>query len=234
MPLSSGMSPLSSFDALKHALMKKPLLHPPNYAKDYILYLASSTSTISMVLLQEDEHDTEHVIYYLSKTISGPELRYSHVEKLALETFIFVQIFFHYILLHTTMIITNLKPMYHILNRQVLGGKYSKWIIILQEFDLKFAKSKVKKLLVFVELICDLPHTDEDTDPMIPFMKIPCSLLVCLILGMDIFFSISKTNAFSLSFHMMNDIASDTTQNDTLSFATPYTTMELILSYDIA
>jgi hypothetical protein len=55
--------------------------------------------------------------------------------------------------------------MYHILTRQVLGGKYSKWIIILQEFDLEFAKSKAKKSLVFAELICDLPHTDEDTEP---------------------------------------------------------------------
>jgi hypothetical protein len=55
--------------------------------------------------------------------------------------------------------------MYHILTRQVLGGKYSKWIVILQEFDLEFAKSKAKKSLVFVELICDLPHADEDTEP---------------------------------------------------------------------
>jgi hypothetical protein len=44
-------------------------------------------------------------------------------------------------------------------------GKYSKWIVILQEFDLEFSKSKAKKSLVFVELICDLPHTDENTEP---------------------------------------------------------------------
>jgi hypothetical protein len=73
-----------SFDDLKHALTNTPLLHPPNYAKDYILYLVASASTIAMVLVQEDDDDTEHVIYYLSKSLSGPELRYSHVEKLAL------------------------------------------------------------------------------------------------------------------------------------------------------
>jgi hypothetical protein len=44
-------------------------------------------------------------------------------------------------------------------------GKYSKWIVILQEFDLEFSKSKAKKSLVFVELICDLPHTDENIEP---------------------------------------------------------------------
>jgi hypothetical protein len=79
-----------SFASLKHALTNAPLLHLPNYTKDYILYLAASTSTISMVLVQEDPNDEEHVIYYLSKSLSGPELRYSHVEKLALVAIIAV------------------------------------------------------------------------------------------------------------------------------------------------
>jgi hypothetical protein len=55
--------------------------------------------------------------------------------------------------------------MYHIMTRQVLRGKYYKWIFILQEFHLEFAKLKAKKSLVFAELICDLPHADEDTKP---------------------------------------------------------------------
>ncbi len=74
-----------SFDALKHALTHAPLLHPPNYNQDYFLYLAASYSTIGMVLVQEDEFGTEHVIYYLSHTLNPTELKYSHVEKLALE-----------------------------------------------------------------------------------------------------------------------------------------------------
>jgi hypothetical protein len=136
-----------------------------NYTQDYILYLAASTSTIAMVLVQEDPIGEEHVIYYLSKSLSGPELRYSHVEKLALAAVIIVQRFHHYILLRTTTVIADSNPMYHILTRQVLGGKYSKWIVILQEFDLEFVKSKAKKSLVFAELICDFPHADEDTEP---------------------------------------------------------------------
>ena len=63
-----------SFNALKHALTHIPLLHPLNYARDYILYLAASTSTIAMVLIQEDPNDDEHVIYYHSKSLSDPEL----------------------------------------------------------------------------------------------------------------------------------------------------------------
>jgi hypothetical protein len=147
--------------SLKHTLTHAPLLHPPEYTKDYILYLAASTSTIAMVLVQEDSNDEEHVIYYLSKSLSGPELRYSHVEKLALAVVIVVQRFCHYILLRTTTVITDSNPMYHVLTRQVRGGKYSKWIVILQEFDLEFTKAKAKKSLVFTELICALSRANE-------------------------------------------------------------------------
>jgi hypothetical protein len=118
-----------------------------------------------MVLVQEDPNGEEHVIYSLSKSLSGPELRYSHVEKMALAAVIVVQRFHHYILLRTTTVIEDSNPMYHVLTRQVLGGKYSKWIVILQEFDLEFTKSKAKKSLVFAELICALPHANEDIEP---------------------------------------------------------------------
>jgi hypothetical protein len=46
-----------------------------------------------MVLVQEDPNGEEHVIYYMRKSLSGPELRYSHVEKLALAAVIVVQYF---------------------------------------------------------------------------------------------------------------------------------------------
>jgi hypothetical protein len=55
--------------------------------------------------------------------------------------------------------ISHCNPMQHILTRQLLGGKYSKWIVILQEFDLEFDRAMSKKSLVFAELICDFPHT---------------------------------------------------------------------------
>jgi hypothetical protein len=118
-----------------------------------------------MVLVQEDPNGDEHVIYYLRKGLSSLELQYSHVEKLALAVVIVVHRFHHYIFLRTTIVSTDSNPMYHILTRQVLGRKYSKCIVMLQEFDLKFSKSKAKKYLVFSELTCDLPHADEDIEP---------------------------------------------------------------------
>ena len=39
----------------------------------------------------------------------------------------------------------------------MIGGKYNKSIVILQEFDLEFVSAKSKKSLIFVELILDFP-----------------------------------------------------------------------------
>ena len=89
--------------------------------------------------------------------------RSTHVEKLALAVVQAVQRFRHYILLRKTTVISDCNPMMYILTRKLLGGKYSKWIVILQEFDLEFEKSKAKKSLVFVELMCDFPSTDIET-----------------------------------------------------------------------
>ena len=44
----------------------------------------------------------------------------------------------------------------------MIGEKYNKWIIILQEFDLKFVSAKLKKSLIFAELIFDFPSLDEE------------------------------------------------------------------------
>src|ERR1700722_16452294 len=84
-------------------------------------------------------------------------MKYSYVEKLALAAVQAIQRFRHYVLFRKTTILSDCNPMTYILSRQLLGGKYSKWIVILQEFDLEFTAAKSKKSLVFAELLCSLP-----------------------------------------------------------------------------
>jgi hypothetical protein len=159
------MSTQRSFDALKHALTTAPLLWPPNYNKDFLLYLAVAESTIGMVLVQEDDFLSEYVIYYLSQGLVGPELNYSHIEKLALAAVHAVQRFRHYVLFRKTTVISIVNLFQYMLTRRVIGRKISRWIVILQEFDLDFISAKSKKSLVFTELISELPVESGDVMP---------------------------------------------------------------------
>ena len=85
------------------------------------------------------------------------EIHYSHVEKLALATVHAVQRLRHYILLRQTLGVAHVNPFQFVLTCRMIGGKYNKWIVILQEFDLEFVSAKSKKSLIFVELIFDFP-----------------------------------------------------------------------------
>ncbi len=87
----------------------------------------------------------------------GPELRYSSIKKLALAVVHVVQRLRHYILLHKTFVLVAVNPFQFVLSRRVIGGKYNRWIVILQEFYLEFLSAKSKKSLVFTELIYELP-----------------------------------------------------------------------------
>ena len=119
-------------------------MSPPDYSRDFLLYLAVAESTIGMVLVQEYDALIEHVIYYLSRGLVGPELRYSPIKKLALAIVHVVQRLRHYILLRKTYVLAAVNP-FQFLSSRVIRGKYNRWIVILQDFDLEFMSAKSKK-----------------------------------------------------------------------------------------
>ena len=55
-----------------------------------------------------------------------------------------------------------MKLMKHILSLRVIRGKYSKWIVILQEYELEFVNAKAKKSLPFTELVSELRGFKEE------------------------------------------------------------------------
>ena len=98
-----------------------------------------------------------HVIYYLSCALAGAKLRYSHIEKLALAVVYAVQRLRHYILLRNKIVVVDVNPFQYVLSQHIIRGKFNKWIVILQEFDLDFQSAKSKKSLVFTKLIVEFP-----------------------------------------------------------------------------
>ena len=129
------------------------MISPPAYSRDFLIYVAASVETIGMVLVQEDEELQEHVIYYLSRNLIDAEIRYSHVEKLALATVHAVQRLRHYILLCQNLVVAHVNSFQFVLTQRVIGGEYNKWIVILQEFDLKFVLAK-SKIFFFLQRSC--------------------------------------------------------------------------------
>ena len=84
------------------------------------------------------------------------------MKKLALDNIHAVHCLRHYIILCQTLVVAHINPFQFILTRRMIGGKYNKCIVILQEFDLEFILAKLKKSLIFVELIYDFPSLEEE------------------------------------------------------------------------
>ena len=55
----------------------------------------------------------------------------------------------------------DVNPFKYVLSLWIVGGKFNKWIVILQDFDLDFQSAKSKKSLAFAELIAKFP-VEED------------------------------------------------------------------------
>jgi hypothetical protein len=47
--------------------------------------------------------------------------------------------------------------MQYLFSRQQVNGKFARWIVILQEYDLEFSTPKSKKALILAELVTALP-----------------------------------------------------------------------------
>jgi hypothetical protein len=115
----------NEFDELKMALSNAPLISSPDYNHVYIPYISASDVSVVGVIIQIDDDDHEHVIYYISKNLSGLPLKYNHEEKLALAVILTVQKLCHYILLRTTKVIEDSNPMQYLLIHRQINGKFA-------------------------------------------------------------------------------------------------------------
>jgi hypothetical protein len=72
---------IKSFEDIKVALTKAPVLVSPNFEKDIILFYFSLEHTIVGVLLQKDENNFGKSIAYYRKTLRDAPLKYDIMEK---------------------------------------------------------------------------------------------------------------------------------------------------------
>ncbi|KAL0293309.1 UNVERIFIED_CONTAM: Transposon Tf2-12 polyprotein [Sesamum radiatum] len=77
-----------AFKSIKFYLMKPPVLVAPVLGRPLILYVAAQERSIGILLAQKNDEGKENALYYLSRTMTPNELKYSPIEKLCL-AFIF-------------------------------------------------------------------------------------------------------------------------------------------------
>ncbi|GJU21267.1 reverse transcriptase domain-containing protein [Tanacetum coccineum] len=72
-----------AFKQLKQHLSELPLLVAPKPKKELIVYLSAAYGAISVILMTE-RGTVQMLVYFVSRTLQGPELNYTPMEKLVL------------------------------------------------------------------------------------------------------------------------------------------------------
>ena len=90
------------------------------------------------------------------------------------------------------MVVADVNPFQYVLSRRIVGGKFNKWIVILQEFDFDFQSTKSKKSLVFAEIIAKFPVEEDVAIEEDSFPDEHIFLFPPLTLGIEIDLSISR------------------------------------------
>ena len=63
------------FQKLRTTLTSPPILHKPDTHQSLLVYITAIDNTVSVVLIQ-DVGDTQHPVYFVSRTLQDSETRY--------------------------------------------------------------------------------------------------------------------------------------------------------------
>ena len=113
-----------------------PVLCKPQVGVPLRLYFAVTEWAISYVLVQEQDQ-VQKPIYFVSKALQGPELRYQSLEKAALAVVFSAQRLRHYFHSFTLVVMTNL-PIQKVLQKPDMAGRMVRWAVELSEFDIQY------------------------------------------------------------------------------------------------
>ena len=143
-----------AFIKLKEYLASPPVLCKPQVGTPLKLYFAVTERALSAVLVQEQEQ-IQKPIYFVSKVLQGPEVRYQALEKAALAVVFSARRLRHYFQSFAVWVMTDL-PIQKVLKKPDVAGRMVKWAVELSEFDIKYEPRGPIKGQIFADFVVEL------------------------------------------------------------------------------
>ncbi|CAE6199346.1 unnamed protein product [Arabidopsis arenosa] len=148
----------AAFGQLKTYLTTPPILSKPESDEKLYLYISVSNHSVSGVLVREDRGE-QKPIFYISKSLTSPETRYTMMEKLALAVVISARKLRPYFQSHPIEVLTSY-PLRLILHGPSQSGRLAKWAIELSEYDIEYKSRISGKAQVLADFLTELPLND--------------------------------------------------------------------------
>jgi len=146
-----------AFGKLKEYLTNPPLLSRPDEGEILYLYLAVSSSAVSIALVWEDS-GIQKPVYFTSKVLHGAEERYPRIEKLAFTLIVSTRRLRPYFQAHAIQVLTEY-PMKKILQKPEFSGRLVNWSVELGQFDIEFHPRTAIKGQVLADFLLEFNNT---------------------------------------------------------------------------
>ncbi|CAJ2675664.1 unnamed protein product [Trifolium pratense] len=117
---------------------------------------------VSAALIRET-NEGQKPVYFTSKALQGPELRYQQIEKIALALVYAARRLRHYFLAHTIVVRTD-QPVKSLLGRPDMAGRMLKWSLELSEFDIRYESRKALKAQVLADFVAEMTSSSPTVD----------------------------------------------------------------------
>ncbi|KAK7281396.1 hypothetical protein RIF29_09353 [Crotalaria pallida] len=149
-----------AFVQLKEYLSSPPVLHSPLPGENLILYMSVAEAAVSSVLVREDS-GIEAPVYFVSRALQGPELRYQKLEKLAYCLVTSARRLRQYFQAHRILVRTA-QPLRQVLHKPDLAGRMVSWSVELSEFDITYEPRKAMKSQALADFITEFTDIPSD------------------------------------------------------------------------
>ena len=131
-----------SFTAIKERLVMAPILRCPDYSLPFELHTDASAVGLGAVLLQRDEKGEEHVVSFLSRSLTMPERNYSATERECLAVIWAIEKLRSYLEGVAFTVYTDHYSLLWLLKLKQPTGRIARWAIRLQQFDFSIKHRK--------------------------------------------------------------------------------------------
>lgn len=136
-----------AFKQIKQYLISAPILRCPDFGKPFYVQTDASGYGIGAVLSQRDD-DGEHVICYLSRSLTKAEAKFSTTERELLAVLFAVEKLRPYVEGYKFYVVTDHASLKWLANLREPRGRLARWAIRLQQFDFEVIHRKGKDHVV--------------------------------------------------------------------------------------
>ncbi|GJY31189.1 reverse transcriptase domain-containing protein [Tanacetum coccineum] len=145
--------------------MKEQAYNKQRRQRPRTLELKRQKQSHSSAVLMTNREGRQIPVYFVSRTLRGPEVNYTPMEKLVLALLSASKRLKRYFQAHTIVVVTN-QPIKQLLSSSEISGRMLKWKFLLEGYDIQYRPRTAIKGQILADFIVERPEEESPDELM--------------------------------------------------------------------